>query len=108
MPPNLPLLCCWNCLNSCWIDEAGMRIEPFQSAVDHVLDELSALGVEFGHVILINLAERIDEQLYQFVVLIAIVDGRALYEIANPRKTTSGIPTTQGTVEYRDMTAGTS
>ena len=48
-PPNLPRLCWLELLELVGVDEGGVRVELFQAAVDHVLDQLA-------HLVLVELA----------------------------------------------------
>ena len=53
------------------IDVLRVRIEPFEAAVDHVLDELAPLlAVEIGHVRLAHLLQHVHDEGDVFVVLV--------------------------------------
>ena len=55
------------------IDEAGVRIEPLETAVDHVLDELAlGVGVERPHVLVLDLLHDLDDQADEGVVLVLL------------------------------------
>src|SRR5262249_36242525 len=54
-------------------DEAGMWVEPFEAAIDHVFDQLAHLVlIKFANVFLFHLVEDVDEELEVLVFSLEI------------------------------------
>jgi len=69
--------------------EAGMRVELFEPAIDHVLDEFAHLVlIEFLDVALLHLVEDIDDELE--IACFLLVWGGALYVREMPRSAAAG------------------
>src|SRR5262249_15485962 len=61
------------------VDVLRVRVEAFQPAVDHVLDELAfAVGVDVNDVLLADLVEHVHEEANEFVVLVLLPGGGAV------------------------------
>src|SRR5262249_30185618 len=62
------------CLEIIGIEIRGIRVEPLQTAVDHVFDKLLPLfRSQFANIVVIDFGQNVDQEILQFIMLLLVL-----------------------------------